>query len=79
MPLIKTVTLIEIDDAQFSKKYLGDMLPAIESLARVYSEHGSNIDNAQVLELDDPETGHNFAVYWDDLEELAAELPNMLI
>lgn len=79
MPILKAVTLIEIDGEQFTKKYLGDMLPAIQSLARVYNEHGEHIDNSSaVIELQDPETDSSYSVWWNELEDLAAELPALL-
>lgn len=79
MPHIRTVTLVEIDGEQFTKKYLGDMLPTIESLARVYAEHGEHIEDGAVLELQDTETDSTYSVWWNELEQLATELPTLLI
>lgn len=78
MPHIKTLTLIEIEGEQFTKKYLGDMLPAIQSLARVYDEHGEHIENGAVLELQDTETDSTYSVWWNELEQLATDLPALL-
>lgn len=78
MPHIKAVTLIEIDGVQFTKEYLSRMMPVIESLARTYMEHSDKIDNATVLELEDPQLGC-YSVWWDDLESLAIELAALLV
>lgn len=78
MPHLKTVTLIEINGEQFTKKYLGDMLPAIQALANVYSEHGEHIENGAVLELQDAETDATYNVWWNELEDLATKLPALL-